>query len=41
LIYDGTYSGAKRPGHGVTAALLERHGISVYSEETYPDEPAE
>lgn len=41
LIYDGTYSGAKRPGHGVTAALLERHGIHVYSEETYPDEPAE
>lgn len=23
-------------GHGVTAALLERHGIKVYSEETHP-----
>ncbi|MGZ4111819.1 MAG: DUF523 domain-containing protein [Tumebacillaceae bacterium] len=40
LIYDGTYSGSKIPGHGVTAALLERHGIKVYSEETYP-EPSE
>ncbi|HEU4963702.1 MAG TPA: DUF523 domain-containing protein [Bacilli bacterium] len=37
LIYDGSFSGAKRPGHGVTAALLERHGIKVYSEETYPE----
>lgn len=23
-------------GHGVTAALLEQHGIKVYSEETHP-----
>jgi uncharacterized protein YbbK (DUF523 family) len=31
-IYDGTFSGRKRPGHGVTTALLERHGIRVFSE---------
>lgn len=38
VIYDGTFTKGKRPGHGVTAALLERHGIKVYSEETYPQE---
>lgn len=32
LIYDGTYSKTKRPGFGVTSALLRRHGIEVYSE---------
>ncbi|RMI12720.1 MAG: DUF523 domain-containing protein [Calditrichaeota bacterium] len=32
-IYDGTFSGARKPGRGVTAALLERHGIRVFSEE--------
>ncbi|MBE3551794.1 MAG: DUF523 domain-containing protein [Kyrpidia tusciae] len=32
-IYDGTFTGNMRPGRGVTAALLERHGIPVYSEE--------
>jgi uncharacterized protein YbbK (DUF523 family) len=31
-IYDGTFSGRKRSGHGVTTALLERHGIRVFSE---------
>lgn len=36
LIYDGSFSGGKMPGNGVTAALLKRHGIEVYSEETYP-----
>jgi uncharacterized protein YbbK (DUF523 family) len=33
-IYDGTFSGMKKPGAGVTAALLRRHGIRVVSEET-------
>lgn len=33
-IYNGTFSKEKRPGMGVTAALLSRHGISVSSEET-------
>jgi uncharacterized protein YbbK (DUF523 family) len=37
MIYDGTFSKGKRPGDGVTAALLKRHGIKVYSEETYPE----
>ena len=32
LIYDGSFSGRKRAGHGVTTALLERHGIRVFSE---------
>jgi len=31
-IYNGTFSGAKRAGAGVAAALLERHGIRVFSE---------
>ncbi|GCE08667.1 hypothetical protein KDAU_59960 [Dictyobacter aurantiacus] len=33
-IYDGTFSGTKRDGVGVTAALLLRSGIRVYSEQT-------
>lgn len=32
-IYDGTFSGQKRAGQGVTSALLERHGIAVFNEE--------
>ncbi|TCP53798.1 uncharacterized protein YbbK (DUF523 family) [Tumebacillus sp. BK434] len=35
VIYDGSFSGAKMPGDGVTSALLRRHGIAVYSEETF------
>jgi uncharacterized protein YbbK (DUF523 family) len=31
-IYDGTFAGRKIQGFGVTAALLERHGIKVFSE---------
>jgi len=31
-IYDGSFSGSKRPGNGVTTALLEKNGISVFSE---------
>lgn len=30
-IHDGAFSGRKRPGNGVTAALLARHGIEVFS----------
>lgn len=33
LIYDGTFTGQKRPGNGVTAALLLQNGIPVYTEE--------
>lgn len=28
-IYDGTFSGALRPGDGVTTALLKRNGVKV------------
>lgn len=31
-IYDGTFTGAKMAGQGVTAALLESAGIKVFSE---------
>ena len=31
-IYDGSFSGLTRPGKGVTTALLEKNGISVFSE---------
>lgn len=33
LIYDGTFSQNKINGMGVTAALLEQHGVSVFSEQ--------
>ncbi|MCR5176131.1 MAG: DUF523 domain-containing protein [Anaerovibrio sp.] len=32
MIYDGTFSGNKIPGEGVTAALLTQNGVKVYSE---------
>jgi uncharacterized protein YbbK (DUF523 family) len=32
LIADGTFSGTRRPGAGVTAGLLEGSGIRVFSE---------
>jgi uncharacterized protein YbbK (DUF523 family) len=32
-IHDGTFSGRKVPGEGVTTALLERHGIAVFNED--------
>lgn len=31
--YDGTFSGVRVPGEGVTAALLRRAGVQVFSEE--------
>ena len=31
-IHDGSFSGIKKPGKGVTAALLEENGIRVFSE---------
>lgn len=33
LIYDGTFSGNKVPGNGITAALLLENGIPVYTED--------
>ena len=40
-IYDGTHSGVKIPGEGVTAALLRRHGIALYTEKDPPPEIVE
>ena len=33
-VYDGTFSGRLVPGQGLTAALLRRRGLEVFSEET-------
>lgn len=35
MIYDGSFSGRKKRGMGVTAALLKRNGIEVRSEEDW------
>ncbi|MBV7276536.1 DUF523 domain-containing protein [Clostridiaceae bacterium UIB06] len=32
-IYDGTFTGSKVKGNGVTAELLRRNGIKIYTEE--------
>lgn len=32
-IYDGTFSGTRIKGNGVTAELLERNGLKIYTEE--------
>jgi uncharacterized protein YbbK (DUF523 family) len=32
FIYDGSFSKVRRPGNGVTTALLEKNGIRVFSE---------
>ena len=37
-IYDGTFSGSRKCGNGVTAELLMQHGIKVYTEETLTEE---
>jgi uncharacterized protein YbbK (DUF523 family) len=33
-VYDGTFTGTRVPGQGVTAALFEARGIRVFSEQT-------
>jgi uncharacterized protein YbbK (DUF523 family) len=33
FVYDGSFSGRRRPQRGVTAALLEREGIRVFSDQ--------
>lgn len=40
LTYDGTFSGVKVSGEGVTAALLKRHGVKVFSELELPEAAA-
>ncbi|WP_027626883.1 DUF523 domain-containing protein [Clostridium lundense] len=37
IIYDGTFSGNKKEGNGVTAELLIKNGIKVYTEENFKD----
>jgi uncharacterized protein YbbK (DUF523 family) len=37
FVYDGTFTGARRSAPGLTAALLERHGIRVFSERQLPE----
>lgn len=37
FIYDGSFSGNRIPGMGVTAALLSRHGIQVFSQHQIAD----
>jgi uncharacterized protein YbbK (DUF523 family) len=34
-IYDGTFSSCRRPGDGVTAALLRRNGVRLISEKDF------
>ncbi|WP_091836817.1 DUF523 domain-containing protein [Marininema halotolerans] len=36
-IYDGSHTGVKKEGVGVTTALFRRHGIKVLSEETWEE----
>lgn len=36
-IYDGSFSGKKNKGMGVTAALLTEQGIQVFSQHSIPD----
>ena len=36
-IYDGSFSHKVSPGMGVTAALLKRKGITIYSEDEIPE----
>lgn len=35
-IYDGTHTGHKIPGQGITAALLAENGITLYTEKELP-----
>ncbi|MCA2230145.1 DUF523 domain-containing protein [Nonomuraea aurantiaca] len=32
-VYDGTFGGRRVPGQGVTTALLEEHGVRVFTED--------
>lgn len=36
-IYDGSFTGALIPGSGITAELLAKNGIRVYTEDELPD----
>lgn len=34
MVYDGTFSGTKVKGNGVTASLLAENGVQIYNEDT-------
>jgi uncharacterized protein YbbK (DUF523 family) len=36
-IYDGSFSGIKKPGNGITTVLLEENSIRVFSEREIPE----
>lgn len=36
-IYDGSFLGQPKAGQGVTAALLREHGISIHTEDDFPN----
>lgn len=38
-IYDGTFTGTKIPGNGITAQLLRDHGYRIFTEENLPKNP--
>lgn len=33
IIYDGSFSGKKKAGDGITAALLKKNGIKIFTED--------
>ncbi|WP_445681494.1 DUF523 domain-containing protein [Radicibacter daui] len=37
FIYDGSFSGARHDGEGVTVALLRQHGVTVFAEHQIDD----
>lgn len=37
-VYDGTHTGRKIPGQGITAMLLQENGIALYTEQALPEE---
>lgn len=39
-VHDGAFGGRRVPGLGVTTALLERHGITVFGEDRLPEAAA-
>ncbi|WP_245628019.1 DUF523 domain-containing protein [Actinomadura oligospora] len=39
-VYDGTFTGTRIPGMGITAALLTSAGIRVFSEDQIPEAAA-
>lgn len=34
-VYDGSFAGQLKAGNGITAELLSKHGIKLYTEETF------